>query len=430
MIKEWCLIILVHGFFDGSDVRRDQDYEIQVHGDRITSAHVSNDDLVLAGTQLKRRKYTSCKTLDLRKSFVLPGLNDLHTHLFSVDKNESRNFSKELIRITAESSEKRVEIARRNARSLLRAGITSIRDLGNSGNYLEKRIDSEYSGKNSDLPRIFFSGPGIAIQEGQFEKGTPLAIVNKEYSVISNVSQAEQIVLDHLKNGATWIKIYADNDPNSSIMPQPWIKQLARIAHQNNLKVAVHATQIESIINAASAGIDSLEHGYAIDSSAAQLINANKIAWVPTFFSLQVLKVLSTKNPDYKDQEGYIKNRLENIRTGLKYNLNMAFGSDAYVDWSKIGISPGKASKEGLYAYVDYGLTPLQALFLATSKSGALLSPGNIGALKPGYFADFIAVNGDPTKNIRDLENITFVFKSGRIICGAGDPCMTPKSPN
>jgi imidazolonepropionase-like amidohydrolase len=411
-----CSVLEVHRYFDGEKLMQGKKSFIVV------------EKGVIADIAAKRPLARShCEQIDLSAFFVSPGLIDGHTHLLFTDRNFGRDFSKEVRTFTAVTAKRRMDEARGHALSMLEAGFTTVRDLGNSGQFLDLELREEIRSERAPGPRIFASGPGVAVKEGQFAPGTPQKMVAREYRTISNAKEAAAVVGALKKSGVDLIKAYADNDPNPHAMPLETLSALIREASRSGLPVAVHATNEEAVKTAISAGAHSIEHAYEIsDASLKKMAEVGTIL-VPTDLGQATCRVLSTKAPGSKPAscENDTKSLGRRLKSALDLGVVIAFGSDAYVELEKNHQDRGRVALDSLASYVEGGLTPLQALRSATSGGARLVKREDLGKLQVGAAADIIAFAKDPLsqdslsrdsqQKFYDIRSVAFVMKGGRI---------------
>ena len=359
-----------------------------------------------------------CQKLKLPSLILLPGLIDTHTHLLTTDTGFGADFSKELLRTVLESSDRRIHSAKEHARALLMSGFTTVRDLGNSGRFLDTVLRREIEANRIAGPRLFCSGPGFAAPEGQFATYTSDEVAAREYTLVRLKADFGKLLQPYKSESSDWIKIYADNDPNPNSLSLKQLKVLIETVHANHFKAAVHTTTEQSARNALDARADSLEHGLELSDRTLQLMAAKRTYLVPTDLNRTLCAVIRSKAPngDCGDFETYQRQMSARLKRALKYGVPIAFGSDMYLDLSGSGFDRGQAAKETLFAYVENGMSPLEALKSATTQAANLLGKATVlGTIRPGAFADLIGVSGNPLQDIKSLNSIRFVMKGGRI---------------
>jgi len=404
-----CTDILTDHFFDGTTEYRGPVRKVRIRSGRIES--------ITSGGP-PREKADECARRDLRGLLLTPGLIDLHTHLFIEDRTSGEDFSRELLRIAREPVRRRSQEARLRALSMLRSGITSIRDLGNSGRFLDAALAREIEARPGAGPRLHFSGPGIAAGEGQFPAGTALKITSTEYVFLSSGDQAETTVGELAARGAKLIKVFSDNDPNPGKLTGESLSALVRSAHARGLRVAGHSTDAAGAARAVEAGVDTLEHGYALNVDTLRLMKERGTFLIPTDFSREVCESLARGNPEplFHPCTRYQTVRGARLRQARDLGVRIAFGSDMYYRLPGESGQRGPASLQTLIAYVEEGLTPLEALRAATSEAARALGTEDLGAIRPGALADLAAFAGDPLRDIRDILRPRFVMKGGALV--------------
>lgn len=360
------------------------------------------------------------EVIDLSEYTILPGLIDAHTHvLFSQDADV--DFSKHSIQsLTMETDAKRVLRGSKRAKSYLDVGITSIKDLGNSGLFLDVALRDAINEGTIKGPRIFASGPIIAATGGQIYGVSPKHqdIIDLEYRIVKNVEDARIAVREHVNQNVDLIKIAADNLPNNTRLTIEEMKSIVHTAHTYGLTVTAHTVSNQSAWDAIKAGVDGIEHGFNIADSTLVLMAKNKVFIVPTENSRAYLNTYAKLAGHNKDNLGWIDRYLDIMKNRLAKAISegvpIVAGSDNYTN---IGVSAGKSSQDMFRAYFEAGMKPLDILQSATHISALHLNKENdIGVLKADAHADIIAIKGDlNTDFIKSIENIVFVMKNGEV---------------
>jgi imidazolonepropionase-like amidohydrolase len=368
---------------DGRNSVPDTNAIILIEGERITA--VGRDLKIPAGAEV----------IDLSKATVLPGLIDTHTHLtyhYDTQANETPE-------VTA-------RYAAENARLTLEAGFTTVRNLGASGGAdfsLRDRINrGEIPG-----PRIQASGAPL-IRRTDADPGIDMK---------ARIEAVRIFVRRQIAAGADVIKIFVTpgaGGGSSLLFTEDEIRAVVEEAAKANLRVAAHAHSTEGIKAAVRAGVTSVEHASWLDDEAIKMMIANHTAMVPTLY-------LPNHYLAHRDKFGFDEPRwqaLDNLRKqtpgnfakALKAGVWIVMGSDAVAGYH------GGNAKE-IEWMVKSGMTPAQAIRAATSDAAQLLGwQDRVGSIEVGKLADVIAVNGDPLKDITELQRVRFVMKGGTVI--------------
>lgn len=404
-----CTVIETDHYFDGVTDHRGSKFWIVVKGDQIDSIHEKKAWPSDVG---------SCKRLSLTGLTLTPGLIDLHTHLLIDDRSYSKDFAKELMRIVTEKPESRLKRAKEHSRSLLRAGFTTVRDLGNSGRFLDLKLRQELGATSSNGPRIFLSGPGLVVEEGQFPPGTAASTVTEEYELLKSAKEAATVVARFKKKGVDLIKVYADNDPNTSGMSEEMLSAVVLAAHDSGLKVAAHATRAASARNAVRAGADTIEHGYELAADTIKLMKERGTVLVANDFNQEACAIISANNSDplYRSCREYRDRHSARLLAAHKGGVKIGFGSDMYIELNGDLADRGLATVSCLLAYAEEGLSPLETLRSATSNAAFALGHPELGHIRVGATADMVAFAGDPFLDPKALKQSRFVMKVGKII--------------
>ena len=352
--------------------------------------------------------------IDLSEMTVLPGLSDSHVHLTG---DANIHGYKRLTRSTPRAAITGV----RNAKRTLEAGFTTVRNLGAPGfadiDLMEAIEDGDVPG-----PRIIPAGRSIGITGGHCDNNLlPYENRRKSGGVADGPWAVRAKVRENKKFGAKVIKFCGTGgvlSKGTKVGAQQFafeeMKAIVEEAHQLGLKVAVHAHGEEGINTAIKAGVDSVEHSSFISDEGIRAAKANG-----TYLSMDIYVsdyILSEGEAAGILQESLEKERIvgkkqrQRFKAAVKAGVKMAYGTDA-------GVYPHGDNGKQMSYMVKWGLSPLQAIQAATINNAALFGLENdIGQIKNGFYADIIAVIGNPLENIHELETIRFVMKDGNVI--------------
>ena len=358
------------------------------------------------------------RLIDLKDKTVLPGLTDMHVHL----ENET-NPSKYLQRYNNDPADDAFNSIGFAEKTLL-AGFTTVRDLGGTGVNIALR-DAINKGKVTG-PRIFTSGKSLATTGGHADptNGMNRALAGDpgpKDGVVNSVEDARKAVRQRYKNGADLIKITATGGvlsmAKSSSNPQFFdeeIEEIVKTANDYGFHVAAHAHGDEGMQRAVKAGVKTIEHGTLMSEETMDLMKEYGAYLVPTITAgKEVTQKAEIENyypelvvPKAKEIGPKIQNT---FAKAYKRGVPIAFGTDAGV------FKHGDNAKEFGFM-VEAGMPALEAIQTATIVPARILKMENeSGQLAPGFFADIIAVDEDPAKNINTLEKVKFVMKEGEI---------------
>ena len=375
---------------------------------------IEGDQIKAVGQSIKIPP--TAQVIKLPAGSISPGLIDAHTHLLTNQK-PSENLA---IDSWINSPARRVLRGASYAREYLNAGFTAIRDLGNSGHYLDMELASAIRKGYVNGPHMFGSGPIISAMDGQFyqlpydERNT---ITQKEYRVVSGVEDAVQAVKEHVNNGVDVIKIVAFGERLGLELEE--MKAIVKTAHAHGLKVTAHSTGGASMASAIEAGVDGIEHAYYVNDTLWKKMAAKNIYMVPTDPSFNsVIQTQKSQGQNIYDTVA-IRKELKPLRDRLirakKEKILLVAGSDAYFD---LPVSRGDAAKEMLIAYVEEGLTIEESLQTATLNAAkAIGQEGKLGIIKQGVKANLAIFDGNLQKDFRNaLFNVYMVIKDGKIV--------------
>jgi imidazolonepropionase-like amidohydrolase len=369
---------------------------------------------------------TGAKVIDLGDVTLLPGLIDAHTHLLTeMDGSNVSLQDVETLKIVAtQSTAERALLGAKLGKEDLDAGITTVRDLGNSGVNGDVALRRAIQNGWVQGPRMVTSTRALAAQGGQFGRLTPAAqsLIEEEYVTIRGPESARQAVRQALYDGATCIKVIVNGSPANVTSEE--MKAIVEEAHVSGVKVAAHAIGEKATRIAAEAGVDSIEHGYVISDEVLKMMASKHIFLVPTDgtvktfvdMSIGMRQASESERAEYeKKYAPYVKREQERLKRAIQAGVPIAAGSDMYLSMPKM--TRGQASLLVYEAYAESGMTSMQIIHAATRDAAELLGmQDRIGSLEPGKLADIIAVPGDPTNDIRALQHVKFVMKDGVIV--------------
>jgi imidazolonepropionase-like amidohydrolase len=349
-------------------------------------------------------------SIELRNATLLPGLIDAHTHLTS-----DPNFGYQQL---GTSVPKEALIGAKNARITLEAGFTTVRNVGARA-YTDVALRDAINEGVVPGPHMIVSGPALSITGGHCDNNLlPYEYHAESDGVADGVEAVQHRVREVIKYGADVIKVCATggvlskgDDPRASQYTLEEMKAIVADAHRLGRKVAAHAHGAQGILWASEAGVDSVEHGSYIDDAAIQMMKSKGTYLVPTLYLGDWMTENAVKIGLPEMFAGKMRTIIPiaraNIKKAFDAGVKVAFGTDA-------AVYPHGLNAHEFAVYVKLGMTPLQSIQTATVNAADLLGwSDRIGSLEEGKFADIIAVNGDPTKDVTLLQNPVFVMKGG-----------------
>jgi len=375
---------------------------ILIEGDRIKAVGP------LAQVQAQAR---GARVIDLSQMTVLPGFIDAHTHLLLQGDSTAQAYNDQLL---YESTPYRAILAARNARIALEHGFTAIRDLETEG-AMYADVDVKRAVDRGEIPgpHIFASTRAMA-PTGMY----PIVSDNWELELphgvqpVDGVEGARLAVREQVAHGADWIKYYSDRryyfTPDSVL--HSWVnftdeeaRAIVDEAHRLGRRVAAHAIGSDGIAAALRAGVNTIEHGDGMTDSLIDVLVAKGVYWVPT-----VTVAYYVAGPRGGVWGPMVEHQRRAFTRGVKKGVRIVLGTDVGgFPWTELN-----QAKEFEY-YVQYGMTPMQAIKSGTSLAAELLGQRDLGVVTAGAYADLVAVAGDPLKDVAELSRVRFVMKGG-----------------
>ena len=352
------------------------------------------------------------QVVDLSDRTVLPGLMDAHTHLCLTTVTQGGKGLNELLqRLLAstvlETNARRALVGVVNARDMLDSGFTTVRDVGNAGNYADTELRRAIEEGMIPGPTVINAGRIITPLGGQFHGLHPERpeLGEPEYLYADTPEQMREAVRKNALFGAKVIKIVVDDQPYLYSVED--VKVLIAESARAGLKVAAHAATEAGVKIAAEAGVASIEHAYTASTEALQLMKKKGVYLVGTDFSRSAAEAMGMA--DYHQK---VVDRLKRARA---VGVAIAFGTD--IVFPAPGETRGTLSIGAIESFQEAGFTPVEILRAMTTSAAKLLGvEGQRGAIRTGMAADIVAVPGDPLADASVLRRVSFVMKDGRII--------------
>jgi len=382
--------------------------------DPETGTTQTNQIILIEGQNIKAigsdvKIPTGATIIDLSKQIVLPGLFDAHTHLCMNFRNK-RDGGNYYITTLLDSNAFRAIEGVANARSMLEYGFTTVRDVGNAGNYADTDLRRAIEQEIVPGPTIINAGRIIAPFGGQFQmQPDKPELGNPEYFYADTRDELKKAVRQNIHYGARVIKIVVDDQ--RYIYSVDDIKFVIEEAHLVGLKVAAHCWTEKGARNAAEAGVDSIEHGVKMSDEIMEIAKSKNIALVPTPFTENEARENGEPGSNKETNQQLF---IDPVKRAYKIGVTLVFGPD--VIFSTKDYPRGRLSIETIDNWKDAGIPPLTILQALTSNAAKLLGVEKTrGALRVGMRADVIAVNDNPLDKIETLEKVGFVMKNGKI---------------
>ncbi|MFL6303512.1 MAG: amidohydrolase family protein [Candidatus Sulfotelmatobacter sp.] len=374
---------------------------------------IEDGKIVASGGAADAKVPADAVRIELPDATILPGLIDAHTHLTADPK-----FGYETLAL---SVPREALIGAKNARLTLLAGFTTVRNVG-ARDFSDVALRDAINAGDVPGPRLLVSGPPLSITGGHCDNNMlPFEYHRTSDGVADGVAAVQHKVRENIKYGADLIKVCATggvlslgDNPQHSQFTLEEMKAIVADAHRLGRKVAAHAHGAEGIRWAAEAGVDSVEHGSYIDDAGIAAMKEHGTYLVPTVYlgdwMIDNAGLTHLPAPLLAKAKEVIPAARKNIAHAFAAGVKVALGTDA-------AVYPHGLNAHEFETMVKLGLTPLQSIQAGTLNAADLLGwAGKVGTLEPGGWADIVAVDGDPLKDITTLQRVKFVMKGGEVV--------------
>ena len=386
---------------------------------------VSNGRIVQTGplADVRRSAPADTATIDLGSVTLLPGLIDAHAHVLA-SMDGRLDPGPNILAAVSLGVARRVVLGVANARELVDAGFTTVRNLGHSGLDGDVLLRDAIEAGSVVGPRILAAGRKITPPGGQAVAGESpdAATLRQEFLPVRGVAEAQRAVGDLLAAHVDVVKIVADDD--TQVLSRDEVAAIVQAAHRARVRVAAHATTPGGIQAAIDGGVDSIEHGDGATDAMLMTMRDRGIALVATMWAPEALRdiYLSARvmtDPQRRTAESQLSAFTDSysrlVQRAAKNGVRIVAGSDMWMRYP--GKTRGQATKTMFRALAGAGMSPAAVLRATTVDAAEVLGwRDRVGSLDAGRFADILAVRGDPLADVGALDAVTFVMKGGAVL--------------
>ena len=352
------------------------------------------------------------EVIDLSKEWVIPGLMDAHTHMTLTELEGNAPFESFYLN---QSSTLRGLRGLHNVIAVLHQGFTTLRDVGNSAEYAMSDVRRAIDAGWYDGPTIIDSGKIIAPFGGQSRDIPPRqgAFWQFEYIDADTPAEMRKAVRPNIYYGAGVIKLVADNSPYHYSVEE--IHAAVDEAHKAGVPVAVHVYGGDAADNVIEAGVDSIEHGFLLNDAQLKRMKDKGIFLVSTDFPRAQLDIAGTSGGILPEPAVLAPAIIDRLRRAHRLGVKLVFGTDVVIE--EKGRTRADLMLDYLQVWRQAGVPPLDILRAMTWEAAQLLRiEGARGAIRPGLYADLVAMPASPLDDIENLRKIDFVMKNGKVV--------------
>jgi imidazolonepropionase-like amidohydrolase len=383
--------------FDGENMHTG--WVVLVKGNRIEAAGAMNFKLP-----------ANTRVIELPNATLLPGLIEGHSHLFLHPYNEV-SWDDQVLR---ESRAERTARAVNHARATLKAGFTTVRDLGTEGAaYDDAGLKKAIEKNVIPGPRMIVATRAI-VARGSYGPKSESADIDLPQGAeeISGAEEMARAVRTQMSHGADLIKVYADyrygpdKEPLPAFTETEW-KAVMEISRNGGRKVVAHASTPEAMRMATLAGVSTIEHGDRGTDEVFRLMKERGVALCPTIAAGDAVSQYNGWRKGTDPEPERVVQKRKSFQAALRNKVTICFGGD-------VGVYAHGDNAREMELMVEYGMKAPDVLRSATSVNADVFGyAGRIGRIKPGLLADLVAVEGDPSMDIRKIRNVVLVMKDG-----------------
>ncbi|HEY6331460.1 MAG TPA: amidohydrolase family protein [Blastocatellia bacterium] len=380
---------------------------------------VDGDKIADVGTADKVQIPSGAQVIDLSQATVMPGFIDAHTHVYSSLSAGAR------VTMTKEAW---TLMAIENAMTTLRAGFTTVRDVGTHGEgYGDVDIKNAINRGMIDGPRMQVSTRGVGASGSDYI-GNPDSTITGGNETVHGPDNAREVVREQIHYGADWIKVFPTGaysfgpegelfvDPTFTL---PEIEAIVDEAHRHHKKVAAHAYGGDGLRYSIMAGVDCIEHGQGLDDQEAAMMVQKGTYFDVTGYRYTMPEIAEADKRNTGGKYSIIPIFEKNFKNALNKGVKIAWGSG--VDGTAGDPRSSGPLIHGTQAtefnwLVDHGMSAAKAIQAATMVDAEMMGmQDRIGSIEKGKYADIVAVSGDPLKDISELQKMKFVMKGGKV---------------